>query len=346
MSVHVKKDGRVFVVWYDGTGKQTWEAYGRGEEAKKAARSRDLEIKLARSRGEFRPGVGGPSPTVQEIAQFYINARRSELADKTRKEILRFLARHVLAHLGTKPVRDLTLMDWTELQDRMIACGTGNRTINTYFRYINPILNWAVDQGFLPDNPWRKRKSLKQKKYKIELFTTEEFRRILEKAPPHLYWALKVAYYTGLRPGPSELFALKWEHVDFDATRIRIYATKTDTWRTQYLPAEFMADLRRHYEEGRAAGESCPYVCAWNDRPVKSLKRTWTATLAAAGIDRRIRLYDIRHFYITHALANGAPILDLAYRVGHIDATMIVKVYSHLVEEIRSKRPFELPLLS
>ena len=30
-------------------------------------------------------------------------------------------------------------------------------------------------------------------------------------------------------------------------------------------------------------------------------------------------LYDIRHFYITYALANGAGILELAERVGHVD---------------------------
>ena len=345
MSVHVKKDGRVFVVWYDANGKQIWESYGRGEEAKKAAKTRDLEIRLAHSRGDFRPGVGGPSPTVQQIAQACINARRSELADKTRKEILRFMARHVLAPLGAKPVRDLKLADWSDLQDRMITGGTGNRTINTYFRYMNAILNWAVDQGYLEDNPWRKRKPLKQKKYRIELFTAEEFRKILDASPPHLYWALKVAYYTGLRPGPSELFALKWENVDFNTNRIRIYATKTDSWRVQYIPEAFMADLKRHYEESRAAEETSPYVCTWNDKPVKCLKRTWAAAQEAAGIGRRIRLYDIRHFYITHALAAGAPILDLAHRVGHTDATMIVKVYSHLVDEIKSKKAFELPLL-
>ena len=28
---------------------------------------------------------------------------------------------------------------------------------------------------------------------------------------------------------------------------------------------------------------------------------------------------DIRHFYITYALANGAGILELAERVGHVD---------------------------
>ncbi len=42
----------------------------------------------------------------------------------------------------------------------------------------------------------------------------------------------------------------------------------------------------------------------------------------------------------------GALISELADRVGHKDATMIVKVYSHLVDEIRTKKAFTIPDLT
>ena len=71
---------------------------------------------------------------------------------------------------------------------------------------------------------------------------------------------------------------------------------------------------------------------------------TWEAELGAE-IKRQFRLYDIRHFYITYALANGADIHDLASRVGHKNINMIINVYTHLVEEMKSKAPFKIPSL-
>ena len=71
--------------------------------------------------------------------------------------------------------------------------------------------------------------------------------------------------------------------------------------------------------------------------------RSWRE--AKAGITKRIRLYDLRHFYITHALKAGANIMDLAPRVGHASPEMITKVYAHLVDKLEKKEPLTIPSL-
>jgi integrase len=224
-----------------------------------------------------------------------------------------------------------------------ITKGAGNKTINTYFRYLNTFMNWCVVNKYLDDNPWRYRPRLKQKKFKIHLFTIDEFQAILNKAPDHLAWAMEVEYHTGVRPGPSELFALKWSDCDFEKCSIRIYGRKTDTWRMQYVDPNFAARMKLKFEISRAAGETSPYIITYKDQPVKSLKKAWQAAKRDAGIRMDIRMYDIRHFYITYALYHGANMLDLANRVGHTDPTMIIKVYSHLMEEMKKKQAFEIP---
>jgi len=83
MSVHVKKDGRVFTVNYQH-GKQVWEAFGRGAEAVATAKAHDLEIQIKRLRGEAPGSYGAPDASFAQIAQLYVNARRTELSDKTR----------------------------------------------------------------------------------------------------------------------------------------------------------------------------------------------------------------------------------------------------------------------
>lgn len=69
---------------------------------------------------------------------------------------------------------------------------------------------------------------------------TDDPRKIMDHAEPHLQWALEVGFNLGARTGESELFALRWEHVDFARGEVRIYATKTVTFRTVPVKATFL----------------------------------------------------------------------------------------------------------
>ena len=326
MSVQKKKDGRVFVVYREG-GRQVWEAYGRGRQAEVQARARDLELKLAGLCGERRSASPGPAPTLAEIAQLYVNARQTELSERTRRELLRLLCRVELADVLARPAADLTLYDWMTVQNRLIAAGAGNRSVNTYFRYLSPIFHWAVAHRLISRHPWRERVSLKHARYDVNLISLKEFAQIMAAAPDHLAWAMQIAYYTGMRPGPTELFAARWDWMDWEGRRIRIYATKTRAWRWQYLSETFVWRMLRRYIESRWRGETSAHICTYNDQRIASVKTSLARAVAASGVTKPFRLYDIRHLHITHALAGGAPIGDLAERVGHADTTMAVKVY-------------------
>lgn len=355
MAVNRTKDGRWRVAYRGRNGKWTGEYFPGTDSGKQAAHIRDLEIKLLKQTGAFHPPVTPlDAETFSDLCQAYIAVRRAELSEKTRQEIMRTLAVYALPVIGGKYFRHISMQDWTGIEKNMIDRGITARTINKYFQYISRVFSWAVERDLLPAHPWAKRRPLRiVKKFRIELMTMEEFRRILDHADDHLAWALEVAYHTGMRPGPTELFALCWSDIDFETGAIRIYASKTDSWHTQYVSAEFLQRLaaRRQYmqEKGKTKGmehwATCPYVCSFNGQRVLRMSSAWAAAKRAAGITRRIRLYDIRHFYITHALAAGADLMNLAQRVGHVNANMIVTVYSHLADELKSQKAFNIPEL-
>jgi integrase len=344
MPVYIKNRDLIYCVYYD-SGKRIWEPFGRGPDAKKAAEARDLEIKLRKKRGQWNISNQRNSIPFIELAQAYINHRKIDLSSKTREGILRMLTKYVLPVIGTKTIHIINLQDWNKIQDKMMRGGAGPRSINTYFKYMNKLFKWSVVNEYLEEHPWKNRETLRHKKHHINLFTIEEFQKILDSAPEHLAWAMEVAYFTGMRPGPSELFALTWNNIDFKKNRIKIYATKTDSYRWQYVDPDFMLRMKARYIKNQQCGEPSPYVCAYHGQPVKSLKTAWKRAKEKAGITKKIRLYDIRHFYITYALANGANITELAERVGHVDATMIVKVYAHLLKDLKTKQAFEVPKL-
>ena len=55
--------------------------------------------------------------------------------------------------------------------------------------------------------------------------------------------------------------------------------------------------------------------------------------LRMAGITRRIRPYDMRHFFATEAIRSGADLKAVAEILGHANMTMILKHYQHTIRE-------------
>lgn len=360
MAVDKTKDGRWYCAWRDPRPprKVLREYFGRGENAEKSAQLRDLEIKRERISNPKNTRLFGDSISFHDLAQDYINTRHVELAASTISEILRTAAKYALPVIGNLPANRVTIADWTTIEQNLIARGVKARTINKYFQYLSRIFEWAGEREIIRDNPWRRRKPLRMKeRFRIELITPGEFQTIFDAADDHLRWAMEVEYNTGLRPGPTELFALKWDDFDYETGMLSVYSSKTDSAHTQYVDLAFLDQLRqrRRFMEAEALRlahrrgkiePECPYVISFNGQKVDQLANAWRAAKRRAGITRRIRLYDLRHFYITYALVSGADILDLAHRVGHKDANMIVNVYAHLVEEMRRKEAFRLPVIN
>jgi len=339
MTLHKKKDGRFFVI-YSKDGKRIWEPFGRGPAAEKAAKTRDLELKLQQSRGVPLPENRTPFNT---LFQRYIDVRATELSESTLDEMCRAVARNVMPSIGDKPAGAITLRDWVEIQAAMLNRGCAAATVNRLGTYLNKFWKWVVHNGYLQAHPWANREPVKaKKKFQVELFTMEEFRRIYNAAGPRLAFALELLYYTGCRPG-RELYALKWENMDWSRGRIRIFAPKTGHARWQWLPHPFLERARDRYAEQKKKHPNCPWMIHHRGNPVGTLKKAWLEAKREAGITRQLRLYDVRHFYISSALAQGAPIMDLATRVGHASPDMIVRYYAHLVDDLRREEPLPIP---
>lgn len=338
----MKKRGNNWYVYY-WDGRKVWENHGPGAEGKQAAEEHDLEIRLQKKRGEFlRPAYASGGPLFQDIAKEYLYARR-DLAPTTIRDIWRCLNLYA-GPINDIPIQRLTLHDWRRVERPMWENKLNPRTINNYFTYLHGILKWArKEKRLLPADPWIDRRRIRPKKIPHALLTLHDLAALHRAAKPHLQWIIEVAYQTGARVGPSELFSLKWTHMDWDRRRLLIYATKTKSARYQYLSVPFTAAMARRYKTQKTAYPQCPYICHYKGARIKRIKTSWRQALEDAGITKHIRPYDLRHLHITHALAGGAPPMLLAERVGHANTRMIVDFYTHLAADIETHEPFQLP---
>ena len=338
MSVVRKKDGRYFCVYYDDSGKQVWKAFGRGPEAKKAAQAFDLEVKAKKKRGY---SIETPLKIdITNLAQEYLNAKGKTLHKHTINSIVFMINEIAAPILGGRNIASLAKKDLLPFVRKLEERGISQATINRYISYLNAILNWGVQHEFIPFNPFKGFKRKKEEPYRIRIITLEELQKILEVAPEHLRWALVVEFYTGCRPGPSELFSLKWEDIDWNEKSIRIYGSKTRKIRKVYLNETFYQMLKEKYKN-----RDCEYIISYKGKPVTSLKRSWATAKRKAGISRKIRLYDLRHAFATYLLAQGADLKAVSDMMGHHSTKMTADRYYQLAEELKRKAVEKLPVL-
>ncbi len=96
----------------------------------------------------------------------------------------------------------LPFMKW--LQDTPTAQGKTRSpvTCNKYGNYLKTFFNYAVLRGYIERNPmalWRKQYVPRKER----LLSTEDLKKIIEHAAPHVQWAIEVAFNTGARTGES-----------------------------------------------------------------------------------------------------------------------------------------------
>lgn len=148
----------------------------------------------------------------------------------------------------------------------------------------------------------------------------------------------------GLRRG--ELAALRWADFDLNHKTITISMNRTTDGKQVYeadpktkagartldLPAplvERLKVLRRTHTNP----QRLDYVLTQEKTPgrpfhPRTLDRRWEQALKSAGVPH-VRLHDARHTAATHLHAEGVPLADVAAWLGHANAAVTARVYSH-----------------
>ena len=212
-------------------------------------------------------------------------------------------------------------------------------SVNRYCDYLDAMFHFGIEMELIARNPMKGRKKAKERPRDVQV-GVDDLRRIMERAEPHIKWAMEVCFNLGTRPGPSELFALRWEHVDFDAGTVRIYATKTKTYRTVPVTAAFLTRL-----QDMKAGSKSGFIVEYKGKPVTTIRKGFGNACEQAGITVDVRMYDLRHLFATTMLANGADLAAVSKLMGHSTVKMTADVYYHYLEGEKERAVELLPVL-
>lgn len=287
-------------------------------------------------------------PTVAEVCDFYLERgvatkKTSTLAtDKGRIE------RHIKPLLGQLRITDVTKADISKfLQDvaggktatdvrtkkrgRAIVKGgkgTATRTVGLF----GGICSFAIDEGWLQQNPVKGVKRFRDKKNE-RFLSLDEFRKLgvaLEEASergenPYAIAIIRLLILTGARK--SEIERLKWGEVDLGSGFVRLEDSKTGQ-KLIVLNAtaeEVLADI------GRLVGNQFVFPSAVGRGWYQGTPKVWIRIREAANL-ADVRLHDLRHSFASVAASKGASLQMIGALLGHKDSTTTAK-YAHLSDD-------------
>ena len=265
---------------------------------------------------------------------------------------------HINPRIGAVKLVNLTPIHVEEMMAGMVRDGTSGSTANRVRATLRNALASAVKWRYVNINAAALADPRKEKPAPVKPLTTEQMESFLAFTFTHRHGPLfQFTAATGMRIG--EVLGLRWSpDIDLEQGTARIQHTllakdygqgrlgepKTDrSARTIHLDEVALDALGRQralVDQWRAL--ACdrwqeldlvfPTTCgtyADNSKIVKSFQQL----LEKLELPRQ-RLHDLRHYFATSQLANGAALHDVKHLLGHSTITLTSDTYGHWTEQM------------
>ena len=221
--------------------------------------------------------------------------------------------------------------------------GVGNKSKRNYLSVLKGVFDVALYDDIIEKNPMVHVKFPQYHAPRINPFSSEEVKRILEASEaynPNLLYFLAMGFFTGMRTG--EILALKRSDIDFVNKIIKIRSTisrfgdvKPKTFGSSrdipILDALYPYILKMFERENDTYMMTTQYGNPYHDTHI-FVNYWWKPLLKSLGIAYR-RPYNMRHTFATNMLYRQlcSPV-ELSQYLGHASTQMIYDVYVSYIE--------------
>jgi len=152
---------------------------------------------------------------------------------------------------------------------------------------------------------------------------------------------MEVCFNLGIRPGESELLSLRWDDVDFAAGIVRIYASKTETYRTVPINPGFLKRMNAEKKESVSG-----FVIEYMGRGLTTIRKAFKNACQRAGITCPTRMYDLRHLFATTLRNKGADLAAVSKMMGHSTVKLTADTDYHYMSGEKERAVRLLPGLA
>lgn len=251
------------------------------------------------------------SVKLAEVILDYWNGQGSKLrSHETAKIMLRYW-QEFWGDVTVADVRDTRRQEafrlW--LADR----GLGHNSVNRCLEVGRAAIRRAWKRGVISSAPFiQMLPAAETQPMGRPLSQDEAVRLFVGATQEHVRTFILLGLATGARP--EAITDLTWDRVEFDTGIVRLnpdgrVQTKKHRPVVRIGPAtlDYLSGIKRQGE----------HVIMFRNRHVHRLDTGWDKAVAAAGLDRRVTLYSLRHTVARHLRANGVDLEQIANMLGH-----------------------------
>lgn len=199
-------------------------------------------------------------------------------------------------------------------------------TVNRHKNTLSGIFKYALQQGYVSENPLCRISRLKDTAKKVRFLAEHERIALLtacqESEWPKLYILVLLAMTTGMRKG--EIINLHWHEIEFARGLAILDTTKNGEPRLCPIPSITLAELKKHRELGTGLVFPSP------TKPSQpfNFKKHWLQAIENAHIEN-FRFHDLRHDFCSQLAMHDAALHEIADLAGHKDLAT-TRRYIHL----------------
>ena len=349
----------------NGKRKQKWISTGyiiKGNRTKALAVLEELKREY-----NLKENLVNTETYLSDYIKIFLENKKSEIDETTYQGYHQYAYRHLIPFYEEKKLKmcDITVDSLQEYFDYAKEKGNLNgkgglapRSLQLHRIFLSQVINCAVREKILNDNPCKQIKLPKSEKREISYMTKSEAGSFINDIKGEfLFPVLIVTIFYGLRR--SELLGLKWKNVDMENKIFTIASTVTkvettvakdrtknkSSHRSYEMTKEIFEIFEKLYNEqqtnkklfGKEYVES-PYVFTWPDgHPISPdyVSHKFKKLLKKYG-HKDIRFHDLRHSCASIMLSNGFAIKDVQEWLGHTNIDTTADTYGHL--DISRKR--------
>lgn len=282
----------------------------------------------------------------------YVDLYLKEIAPQVRLNSLRskkYKLKQILPTFEGFPLCEITSQQVRKWHNSLIENGFSEKYIKNLHKELSAIFNHAIRFHGLKENPCKKAgipKVPNQEPVKMRFWTLEEYKAVISHVSDlKAFTAISLLYWTGIRKG--ELYALKWQSVDFNKKTISIThsfqriqgediltATKTYQSREISIPSLVTNQMKRYK---RKCYDTSPdnYVFPYDNEFIQQGIKEGTEKANRERMEKnlppidRIHVHGLRHSHASYLINHGVNIVLISKRLGHEKVSTTLDTYSH-----------------
>ena len=218
--------------------------------------------------------------------------------------------------LGEQTLDKLTKRSIKACLEELSETGKSNATVNRYKSALSAVFTKACDIYDIDTNPCKGIKNLPEGTPCDNWATPEEVTSILNASKasswPKMYLFVLMAIQTGMRR--SSLLSLRWDFIDFNNGTVYQPTSKNDKPILLPITDAVLKELRAHREIG--TGFVFPHPSNPNQW-FANIDSHWKLCLKRSGIDKHLRIHDLRHTTGSWLAQAGVPLTEIKEIMTH-----------------------------